>query len=112
MGLAEHIGLCVKCQHKVVATGLITTGDQSMALIGCNIEPHPKNGDNCPLVKQGLHQVVSATFVSNCYTLVIGTTFKGKDGFTRSMTVTSIDSIETAKEMLQHLGFNVECQQV
>jgi hypothetical protein len=55
-----------------------------------------------PIIPKGF---VGAMYVEDCYTLTILTTFKGKDGFERSLSAMGIDSYETAVAMARYLGW-------
>jgi hypothetical protein len=46
-----------------------------------------------------------ATYVVECYTLVIGTGFVGPDGYARSFNVTGIPNEQVAKDFMKFMGW-------
>ena len=112
MDAAKRVGLCHKCHHRITAPGPRLDGVQAEELIGCKIELMPQAGENCPLIKDGFRGVTRAAFVEDCYTLVLTTTFKGKDGMFRCLSVSGMDSVETAQAMCNHLGLGIEVRKV
>ena len=104
--MKRRMGLCYKCSYAVLAPGPRVGGVRSQAIIGCKKSTDFDMGKNCPL-----HQMVvtRAAFVKDCFTLVLTTTFIGKDGLARCLSTTGIDSLETAQAMCDHLGLDVKC---
>ena len=53
-------------------------------------------------------KVIDCMWIEESYTLIIRTTFRGKDNLERSLQATGIDSLETAQAFVDHLGLNTK----
>jgi hypothetical protein len=58
------------------------------------------------VVKMSEKKISKVMYIEHLFTLCLITEFNGPDGFNRSMTVTGMGTIETAKRFLEFMGYN------